>query len=182
VAPIFPDGRTEDDETSFDAGSSGSAHPTTPMGSVDAYLPVPGSVTSLTSGPLLAASSNIDHDMDDVYKNTGPMATQRLEGDLQFDQSDRPTSINLTMSSIPNPEDAGHDWGAGAIHSSQVPRTASDDQKKPRTGNTANRTASAKVPVDDPIAKMKQLKALLDAGFITDEDYAAKKADILSRI
>ena len=120
--------------------------------------------------------------MEDLYKNTGPMATQRLEGDLQFDQSDRPTSINLTMSNIPNRADANHDWDAGEVHSPQVPRATSDEQKKPRAGNTTGRTASAKAPADDPIAKMKQLKALLDAGFITDEDYAAKKAEILSRI
>ncbi len=182
VAPISPDVNVDDDEATFDADSSHSAHPTAPMGSVDTYLPVPGSMTRLSSGPLLAASSHLDHDMEDLYKNTGPMATQRLEGDQQFDQSDRPTSINLTMGSIPNREDAGHDWDAGAVHSPQVQRTASDDQKKPRVGNTANRTASPKIPLDDPIAKMKQLKALLDAGFITDEDYAAKKAEILSRI
>lgn len=182
VASIVPDGQPGDDESSFDAGSSDNAHPTAPMGSVDAYLPVPGSMTSMTSGPLLAASSNMDHDMEDVYKNAGPMATQRLEGDLQFDQTDRPTSINLTMSSIPNRERPGDDWGHGSVPSSQVPRDSSDEQKKPRVGNAANRTAGPKAPADDPIAKMKQLKALLDAGFITDEDYAAKKAEILSRI
>lgn len=182
VAPGFPDGRPEDDETSFDADSSHSAHPTAPMGSIDAYLPVPGSMTSLSSGPLLAASANLDHDMEDAYKNTGPMATQRLEGDLQFDQSDRPTSINLTMSNIPNREDDGHDWDARAVQSPQASRTAIEEQKKPRAGNPAGRTATPKAPVDDPIAKMKQLKAMLDAGFITDEDYAAKKAEILSRI
>jgi hypothetical protein len=179
---IIPQRQPDEDETSFDAAASDTAHPTAPMGSVDAYLPVPGSMTSLASGPLLAASLNMDHELEDVYKNTGPMATQRLEGDLQFDQTDRPTSINLTMSSIPNRDDLSHDWGASTTPTSAVPRTGSDDQKKPRMGNSANRTASPKAAVDDPIAKMKQLKALLDAGFITDEDYAAKKAEILSRI
>lgn len=186
IAPLLAadvtDTQPEDAETFFDVGSSGSAHPTAPMGSVEAYLPVPGSMTGPASGPLLAASPNMDREMVDVYTNTGPMATQRLEGDMQFDQSDRPTSINLTMNSIPNRDDLGHDWGGRTTSSSEVQRPASDDLKKPRMGNASNRTTSPKAPVDDPIAKMKQIKALLDAGFITDEDYAAKKAEILSRI
>ncbi|MEP6774841.1 MAG: SHOCT domain-containing protein [Chloroflexota bacterium] len=179
--PMAPDRQSDEAEASFDVGSSSSSHPTAPMGSADAYLPVPGSMTSMASGPLLAASSNMDHDLEDVYKNTGPMPTQRLEGDPQFDQTDRPTSINLSMSSIPSRGELAKDWG-GMSPTSQVSRTSSDDQRKPRLGNATNRTANPKAPADDPIAKMKQLKALLDAGFIDDEDYAAKKAEILSRI
>ena len=152
------------------------------MGSADAYLPVPGSMTSLASGPLLAASPNMEHDLEDIYKNTGPMATQRLEGDLQFDQTDRPTSINLAMSSIPSHDDLDRYQRSGIALPAQGQRISSDDQKKPRLGSTGNRTAGQKTPTDDPIAKMKQLKGLLDAGFITDEDYATKKAEILSRI
>ena len=124
----------------------------------------------------------MDHDMADIYKNTGPMATQRLEGDLQFDQSDRPTSINLTMSSIPSQDDLGHNRRSDMALGAQGTRTSIDDLKKPRVANTASRPPAQKAPADDPIAKMKQLKALLDAGFITDEDYATKKAEILARI
>jgi len=43
------------------------------------------------------------------------------------------------------------------------------------------RPAQSKSNNDDPISKMKQLKMLLDAGFITIDDYEAKKADILAR-
>lgn len=35
---------------------------------------------------------------------------------------------------------------------------------------------------DDPVHKMMQLKQMLDAGLINEEDYQSKKADILSRI
>ena len=47
-------------------------------------------------------------------------------------------------------------------------------------------SASARVtdpqPTDDPLQKMKQLKGMLDAGLITESEYNAKKADLLSKM
>jgi len=37
-------------------------------------------------------------------------------------------------------------------------------------------------PVVDPIQQSKQLGELRDAGVLSDEEFAAKKADILSRL
>jgi Short C-terminal domain len=188
VSPISPISASLDDvdenEPLFSMDSSNS-HPTEPMGSVDDFLPVPG---SMTSGPLLAASANMDREMEDGYTNASPMATQRLDYEHQMDPGDRPTSINLTMSSIPTPSNERErrvsGWRNSETPSGQAPRTSGDDPKKPRGSgsSTFSRASSSKSAAEDPIAKMKQLKAMLDAGFITDEDYATKKAEILSRI
>jgi hypothetical protein len=35
---------------------------------------------------------------------------------------------------------------------------------------------------EDPVKKLTQLKAMLDGGLITEAEYEAKKADILSRM
>jgi hypothetical protein len=159
------------------------AHPTAPMGTVDDFLPVPG---SMASGPLLAASSSMDHDTENGYKNASPMATQRLEYEHHIDPDDRPTSINLTMSNLSqeSSERPVSSWRNGVGTSNPASRAADEEPKKSRSNGsaTSSRSSSAKAPVEDPIAKMKQLKALLDAGLITDEDYASKKAEILSRI
>jgi len=40
----------------------------------------------------------------------------------------------------------------------------------------------AKVPQEDPVVKLKQLKDMLDGGLISQAEYDAKKADILSRM
>jgi hypothetical protein len=171
-----------DEDGFFNRGTSGNAHPTAPMGPSDHYLPVPGSLVGAMSGPLLPAS-NMDHAMEDVYNNASPMATQRLESDLQFDLGDRPTSVNLNMSSLPAKDQHNSDWGAPEAPSTHASRSLVDEQKKSKSpGSASPRTTGLKASADDPIAKMKQLKAMLDAGFITDEDYAAKKAEILSRI
>lgn len=37
-------------------------------------------------------------------------------------------------------------------------------------------------PAVDPIAQLKELGALRDAGILTEEEFAAKKTDILSRM
>ena len=44
-------------------------------------------------------------------------------------------------------------------------------------------TTNMAAPVqDDPVQKLKQLKAMLDAELITQEEYDAKKTDLLSRM
>ena len=162
---------------------SANAHPTAPMGTVDDFLPVPG---SMASGPLLAASSSMDQDTESGYKNASPMATQRLEYEHHIDPDDRPTSINLTMSNLSQElsERPISNWRNGVGTSNPASRAAGEEPKKSRSNGsaTSSRSSSAKAPAEDPIAKMKQLKALLDAGLITDEDYASKKAEILSQI
>ena len=42
-------------------------------------------------------------------------------------------------------------------------------------------TGPESVAVPAPMAKLAQLKEMHDAGLITDEDYAAKKKDILDK-
>jgi hypothetical protein len=42
--------------------------------------------------------------------------------------------------------------------------------------------ASAPSPASDPVAKLQQLKAMLDGGLITADEYNSKKADILSKM
>lgn len=52
-----------------------------------------------------------------------------------------------------------------------------------REANTAAaRSSAAQAPVADPIAQLKELGGLLDAGILTAEEFAAKKAEILGRI
>jgi hypothetical protein len=43
-------------------------------------------------------------------------------------------------------------------------------------------SALAPQPTDDPLQKMKQLKGMLDAGLITESEYNAKKAGLLSKM
>ena len=42
--------------------------------------------------------------------------------------------------------------------------------------------ASQAAPAADPMAELKQLGELYDNGVLTDEEFAAKKAEILSRM
>lgn len=42
--------------------------------------------------------------------------------------------------------------------------------------------ATGPQPADDPLQKMKQLKGMLDAGLVTESEYSAKKADLLSKM
>jgi len=44
------------------------------------------------------------------------------------------------------------------------------------------RVVEAPVPSGEPTEKMKQLKAMLDEGLITEEEFEAKKAEILSKM
>lgn len=53
-------------------------------------------------------------------------------------------------------------------------------RSKSPSGST--RSSQSKQGVEDPVLKMKQLKEMLDNGFITREDYELKKAEILGRI
>ena len=46
----------------------------------------------------------------------------------------------------------------------------------------ASSKASPETSADDPIAQLKQLAALRDAGVLSDEEFTAKKAELLSRI
>lgn len=40
--------------------------------------------------------------------------------------------------------------------------------------------APAAPPAQDPVAKLTQLKSMLDAGLITEEEFASKKAEVLA--
>lgn len=147
--------------------------PTAPMGAEDYLLPMPGSTAS---GPLLAAAGEMDQDLEELYRNTSAMATQRLDYDAPVDMGDQPTRINLALHNTP-PHQATPTRNSGNLNKDQH---NTDELKGNRS--TSSRTGSSRTKADDPIAKMKQLKTLLDAGLITEEDYASKKADILARI
>jgi len=129
-----------------------------PSGSlgVSGPLPVPG---SYSSGPLLAASGSELESMIDE----GFLATQRLyiEGDAD---TDRTTDINLAAYNLPP-----------APTKEQRPAAKSASSKS-ASGGTSSRSGGSKSAQDEPINKMKQLKVLLDSGFITEVDYEAKKS------
>lgn len=159
-----------ENEQPFDLASL-NIRPTAPMGAEDYMLPMPGSTAS---GPLLAAASEMDDMLEDMYRNTSPMSTQRLDYDAHPEDAELATRINLTLHNTP-PNQMIPTRSTGSQN-----RTNTDELKASRP--TGSRSSSSRTKADDPIAKMKQLKALLDAGLITEEDYTSKKADILARI
>lgn len=138
------------------------AQPTSPIGTDDYHLPMPG---SLASGPLLVAQGEMDEELEELYRTTSAMATQRLDYEAPVD-TDQQTRINLSLHNTPPMQATPANRISGGLNKGGS-----------RTAGTGR--AGAK---DDPIAKMKQLKTLLDSGLITEDDYLAKKADILSRI
>ncbi len=140
-------------------------------------LPLPG---SLTSGPLLPATHSSSNNTELFSQTTDSdnenLATQLLYFDPALESdADRPTDINLGQ------------YIAEISQASRHARSASTSTgTKPTSGRssgsgTSSRSTQSKAGGDDPISKMKQLKMLLDAGFITEADYEAKKADILAR-
>jgi hypothetical protein len=149
------------------------------MGSEDLALPVPG---SRSSGPLLAASGDMDPTMEELYDNVNGMPTQRLEYG-PVDADDVTTSVNLTLrDSMPGFDPTGENSGSLETAGGPAAQTSSDDGRASKAAGSRSSNSKSKANVDDPIAKMKQLKTLLDTGLITEEDYASKKADILARI
>jgi Short C-terminal domain len=142
-------------------------------------LPLPG---TLSSGPLLAASQYGPTDTRALSQqsasdtDTGGLSTQYLHYDASTDDSDsdRPTDINLGQYPVPPSKStrSGNSSGASATKS-QTSRSSG--------GSSSGRPSQPRQSGDDPISKMKKLKQLLDAGFITEADYEAKKADILAR-
>jgi hypothetical protein len=121
-------------------------------------LPVPGS--SVASGPLMDALPSDDDE-------SGTLSTQLLNVDLYMDM-DRNTQINLAQYGLPERSN-------GRANRTQPVMPEIKPTKKQPPTRTASRT-------DDPLAKMTQLKMMLDAGLITSEDYEQKKAEILSRL
>ncbi|MBF6613443.1 MAG: PH domain-containing protein [Chloroflexi bacterium] len=64
------------------------------------------------------------------------------------------------------------------------PSRSRNSRSKTQTGSTASSTSASKkaASADDPVKKMKQLKEMIDAGLINQEDYELKKSEILSRL
>jgi hypothetical protein len=50
------------------------------------------------------------------------------------------------------------------------------------TINTPSHQPQATAPVEDPMEKLTKLKSMLDMGILTQEEFDAKKADILSKM
>lgn len=146
--------------------------PTAPM-LVSGPLPMPG---SMTSGPLLAATSQMGA-ATGASHDSGSLATQHLYLEADSD-SDRPTDINLGEYNV-QPQASTRNSkssGAGKAGTNSSPSRTATAASARSNGSNGGKTSG-----DDPISKMKQLKMLLDAGFITEADYEAKKADILAR-
>lgn len=68
-------------------------------------------------------------------------------------------------------------------------RTREMEEKRAAAGGisigaaaAAAQHATPAVPKDDPLEKLSQLKKMLDAGLITQQEYDAKKADLLARM
>jgi hypothetical protein len=128
----------------------------------------------MTSGPLLAATPPSFNDTI-LFPNfsdtdSGGLSTQRLYYDpLGGSDADRPTDINLGQ------------YPKQSVRGGRAGVSTGQKSGKSSGSNAASRPSQSKAGVDDPISKMKQLKMLLDAGFITEADYEAKKADILAR-
>ncbi len=73
--------------------------------------------------------------------------------------------------------------GRGTIGLQQNANTVRYQGTHPAAGQpTGAAPALPMQPVVDPIQQLKQLGELRDAGVLSDEEFAAKKADILSRL
>jgi hypothetical protein len=101
---------------------------------------------------------------------SGSLETQELTASRLGDMVDRITSTNLAA------HNGDHNQTAGRT------RRPVASAGKSRQAVAPGSKGQARSDADDPVQKMTQLKAMLDAGLIEREDYEAKKADILSRL
>jgi hypothetical protein len=78
-----------------------------------------------------------------------------------------------------NPMSTGVNLGLAMM----MPQMMANMMRDPALNPTVNPTgASAVPPAADPVAKLKQLKELLDAGVISKEEFDAKKSEWMSRM
>jgi hypothetical protein len=141
---------------------------------VDGPMPLPG---SHSSGPLLEAAFEYGGPGYAEDLISGSLETQRLPARRNPDLTDRITSTNLASERAERVQVAGRSRRSSAARTPAQGTPVSRQQ----VSSPAAR-ASGRADADDPVQKMKQLKAMLDAGLIDHDDYEAKKADILSRL
>jgi hypothetical protein len=140
-------------------------------------LPLPG---SLTSGPLLPAAPSSSNETE-LFSQTSDIDNENLSTQLLYfdpaleSDADRPTDINLGQY-VTETSQASRNG-----KKSTAPTGAKSTSGRSSGAGPSSRSSQPKSGADDPISKMKQLKMLLDAGFINEADYEAKKADILAR-
>jgi hypothetical protein len=133
----------------------------------DGQVPLPG---SRSSGPLLEAMYDNGRPIYSSNLVSGSLETQELTASRLGDMVDRITSTNLAA------HNGDHNQTAGRT------RRPVASAGKSRQAVAPGSKGQARSDADDPVQKMTQLKAMLDAGLIEREDYEAKKADILSRL
>jgi hypothetical protein len=124
----------------------------------------------MSSGPLLEAAYENGTPVYPEEMVSGGLDTQNLYSQRAGDAADRITSTNL------NGQTDGRGQAGGRS------RRPAGVSRPPVTPAARNRQAAARPEADDPVQKMKQLKAMLDAGLIDGADYEVKKAEILSRL
>jgi len=73
----------------------------------------------------------------------------------------------------------GMNAAGGAVGGLQQPNVAPAHEQHPVDAPVPVAPAPPAPAADDPVAKLTQLKAMLDQGLITDADYAAAKAKVL---
>ena len=129
-------------------------------------MPLPG---SMSSGPLLAAAYENGPPVYPEDMISGGLDTQNLYLHRE-DSADRITSTNLNGQTDRRVQAGGRS------------RRPSGVSRPPVSPAARNRQPAARPEADDPVQKMKQLKAMLDAGLIDGADYEVKKAEILSRL
>jgi hypothetical protein len=70
-------------------------------------------------------------------------------------------------SSPPPPPDDGEDW---------------EEEEEERRRSRAEKIQQRQLSETDPVQRLNKLKELYEAGLITDEEYQAKRAEILDEI
>ena len=140
----------------------------------DGPMPLPG---SHSSGPLLEAAFEYGGPGYTEDMISGSLETQQLSARRVADLTDRITSTNLAGEKAERVQVAGRSRRSSAVRTPAQSPPVSRQQ-----GSSPAARPSGRADADDPVQKMKQLKAMLDAGLIDHDDYEAKKADILSRL
>ncbi len=130
-------------------------------------MPLPG---SMSSGPLLEAAYENGPPVYPEEMVSGGLDTQNLYSHRAGDAADRITSTSLNGQTDGRGQAGGRSRRPAGVSRPQI------------TSAARNRQAVARPETDDPVQKMKQLKAMLDAGLIDGADYEVKKAEILSRL
>jgi membrane protease subunit (stomatin/prohibitin family) len=135
--------------------------------------------------------------MEQIAKIKNAQADKAVFGVLGEDWSRQQTANILTNISV-NPgaggvaaagAGLGMGMAAGGMFgnmSQQMFSPMNPVQQQPVTpqpsGQFQQRTATEEPPKEDPVAKIKQLKEMLDLGVISQAEFDAKKQEILSRM